>query len=486
MSEHRQFDLCVIGAGPAGQKAAIQAAKAGRRVVIVDRLREVGGACVHTGTIPSKALREQALRQRSFARTRLPASTETSNSFVEMHTLLGDVDQIIAAHDRYMGQQLARNGITCLRGVARFIDGATLEVRRIDGSRYRIVAPRFVIAVGSRPRAPDGIEIDHENVLDSDSILSLAWLPRSLIVLGSGVIASEYACMFSALGCAVTQIDRAPRPLGFLDAEIIEHYLVEFRASGAVYLGDHACTHLAWDGVSQVQATLSDGSVLCADKVLVALGRVANIDGLGLAAAGVKVTARGHVAVDDEFLTSAPGIYAAGDVIGPPSLASAAMEQGRIAACHALGLLAGERPEQIPTGVYTIPEIASVGLSEVEATHRHGSALVGRARYAEIARGQISGTPRGLLRMIADPGGRKLLGVQVIGECAAELVHVAQIALAGEADVDTFVDQVFNFPTYAEAYRVAALDVVRQRRNVAAPSVETSVETGWEDAIAAI
>lgn len=482
MSEHRQFDLCVIGAGPAGQKAAIQAAKAGRRVVIVDRLREVGGACVHTGTIPSKALREQALRQLSIARTRMPNGLDANAMSVEMHTLLGDVDQIIAAHDRYMGQQLSRNGIACLRGVARFIDGVTLEVRRIDGSRYRILAPRFVIAVGSRPRAPEGFDIDHENILDSDSILSLAWLPRSLLVLGGGVIASEYACMFSALGCAVTQIDGAPRPLGFLDSEIIDQYLDEFRTGGAVYLGDNACTGLAWDGVSQVQATLADGRTLRADKALVALGRVANIDGLGLAAAGVKVTARGHVAVDDEFRTSAPGIFAAGDVIGPPSLASAAMEQGRIAACHALGLLAGDRPDQIPTGVYTIPEIASVGLSEVEAIHRNGSALIGRARFAEIARGQISGTPRGLLRMIADPGGRKLLGVQVIGECAAELVHVAQIALAGEADIDTFVDQVFNFPTYAEAYRVAALDVVRQRRKVSIPAIET----GWEDAIAAI
>lgn len=482
MSEHRQFDLCVIGAGPAGQKAAIQASKAGRRVVIVDRLREVGGACVHTGTIPSKALREQALRRLAISRMRMPARHDADAMAVEMHTLLGDVDQIIAAHDRYMGQQLSRNGIACLRGIARFLDAATLEVRRIDGSRYRIVAPRFVIAVGSRPRAPEGIEIDHEHVLDSDSILSLAWLPRSLIVLGSGVIASEYACMFSTLGCAVTQIDHAARPLGFLDTEIIDHYLEEFRASGAVYIGDSVCTGLAWDGVSQVQATLGDGQLLRADKVLVALGRVANIDRLGLDAAGVKVTARGHVAVDDEFRTSAPGIYAAGDVIGPPSLASTAMEQGRIAACHALGLLAGDRPEQIPTGVYTIPEIASVGLSEVEATQRHGGALIGRARFAEIARGQISGTQRGLLRMIADPGGRKLLGVQVIGDCAAELVHVAQIALAGEADIDTFVDQVFNFPTYAEAYRVAALDVVRQRSKVCMPTVET----GWEDAIAAI
>ena len=476
MSDDLQFDLCVIGAGPAGQKAAIQASKAGHRVIVVDREREVGGSCVHTGTIPSKALREQARRWRT---AREYGATTRDLAF---GGLLAGVGDIVSAHDRYMARQLTRNGIRVMRGLARFIDGVTLEVRHIDGSRCRVLAPRFIIATGSRPREPEQLAIDHEHVLDSDSILSLAYLPRSLIVLGAGVIASEYACTFAALGCKVTQIDRAARPLGFLDSEIIDLYLGEFMAAGATYLGGQVCSSLEWDGVSQVRVALENGTVLTADKVLVALGRVANVDGMGLRSAGVELTDRGHVRVDDSLQTTAPGIYAAGDVIGPPSLASAAMEQGRLAACHALGLLAGERPELVPTGVYTLPEIASVGLSEAEALARHGAVMIGRAHFGEIARGQIVGAQRGLLRMIADRGGRKLLGVQVIGENAAELVHLGQLVLAGEADVDSFVDQIFNFPTMAEAYRVAALDVIRQR----APRLSADQQTGWDQTVAAI
>ena len=478
MNAQRRVDLCVVGAGPAGQKAAIQAAKAGRSVVIVERDRRVGGACVHTGTIPSKALREQAKRLRG----QIDASRPKA-----LYELLAGVESIVAAHDRYMGQQLARNGVSCLRGQARFIDGATLQVQRIDGSRYALDAAAYLIATGSRPRAPAGIDVDHEHVLDSDSILGLAWLPRSLIVLGGGVIASEYACTFSALGCKVVQVDRAARPLGFLDGEILDHYLAEFTQGGATWVGGHAVRSVQWDGTSQVAVALDDGTELRADKVLVALGRSANVEGLGLEAAGVALTGRGHVAVDAEFRTTAPRIFAAGDVIGPPSLASAAMEQGRLAACHALGLLTGERDPAVPSGVYTLPEIASVGLSEREALALHGQVIIGRARFEEIARGQIAGAARGLLRIVSDPRGDRLLGAQVIGEEAAELVHVAQLAIAHDAAVDVLVDQVFNFPTFAEAWRVAALDVIRQRtvpgQGRATPAAD---EDAWGDAIAAI
>jgi len=478
MNGGRRVDLCVIGAGPAGQKAAIQAAKAGRSVVIVERDRRVGGACVHTGTIPSKALREQARRR---------AGQVDGSRPIALYDLLAGVESIVAAHDRYMGQQLARNGVRCLRGQARFVDGATLQVQRIDGSRYALDAASYLIATGSRPRAPAAIEVDHEHILDSDSILGLAWLPRSLIVLGGGVIASEYACTFSALGCKVVQIDRAERPLGFLDAEILEHYLAEFARGGATWIGGRDIRGVHWDGTAQVVVELDDGSRHVADKVLVALGRSANIEGLGLDAAGVALTPRGHVAVDAEFRTTAPRIFAAGDVIGPPSLASAAMEQGRLAACHALGLLTGERDPAVPSGVYTLPEIAAVGLSEREALARHGRVVVGRARFEEIARGQIAGAARGLLRIVSDPRGERLLGAQVIGEQAAELVHVAQLAIAHDAAVDILVDQVFNFPTFAEAWRVAALDVIRQRggaRDAAArPAAD---DDAWDETIAAI
>jgi NAD(P) transhydrogenase len=479
MSAERHVDLCVIGAGPAGQKAAIQAAKAGRRAVIVEQDRRVGGACVHTGTIPSKALREQALRLRGRLDRARP---------VALYDLLTGVEAIIASHDRFMGQQLARNDVRCLRGQARFIDGRTLQVQRIDGSRHTLTAQAFLIATGSRPRAPDGIEVDHEHVLDSDSILGLAWLPRSLIVLGGGVIASEYACTFSALGCEVTQIDRAARPLGFLDGEILDAYLAEFARGGARWLGERAVRAVHWDGVSNVVVDIDDGQQWRAEKALVALGRVANVEGLGLDAAGVALTARGHVAVDAEFRTTAHRIFAAGDVIGPPSLASAAMEQGRLAACHALGLLTGDRDPGIPTGVYTLPEIACVGLSERDALARHGRVIVGRARFEEIARGQIAGAAHGLLRIVSDPLGQRLLGAQVIGEQAAELVHVAQMAIAIDAPVDILVDQVFNFPTFAEAWRVAALDVIRQRNLALRPrsAAADPADDPWGDACAAI
>jgi NAD(P) transhydrogenase len=479
MSAARHVDLCVIGAGPAGQKAAIQAAKAGRSVVIVEQDRRVGGACVHTGTIPSKALREQAVRLRGRLDPARP---------IALYDLLAGVETIIASHDRFMGQQLARNGVRCLRGQARFVDGTTLQVQRIDGSQYALTAQAFVIATGSRPRAPAGIDIDHEHVLDSDSILGLAWLPRSLIVLGSGVIASEYACTFSALGCQVTQIDRAARPLGFLDGEILDVYLAEFARGGAQWLGGRGARAVHWDGVSHVVVDLDDGQQRRAEKALVALGRVANVEGLGLAAAGVALTARGHVAVDAEFRTTAPRIFAAGDVIGPPSLASAAMEQGRLAACHALGLLAGEHDPSVPSGVYTLPEIASVGLSERDALARHGRVIVGRARFDEIARGQIAGAAGGLLRIVSDPLGQRLLGAQVVGEQAAELVHVAQLVIATGAPVDMLVDQVFNFPTFAEAWRVAALDVIRQRGDAlrTRPTVTGLPDDTWGDTVAAI
>jgi NAD(P) transhydrogenase len=450
-------EFLVIGSGPAGQKAAIQAAKAGRKVCLVERENTVGGSCVRTGTIPSKTLRERAARPRRHGE---PEACEQP-----LEELLAGVAEVVAAHDRYMSAQLERNGVRLVRGQARFLDRNGVEVTRISGPPLRFDAPRIIIASGSRPRAPQHLPIDHEHVLDSDSILSLAWLPRSLLVLGGGVIASEYASIFAALGCRVLQVDRNERPLAFVDAELTDVYVEALRAAGGEFLARAGVRSLHWDGVSQVQAELEDGRRLETDKVLVAMGRVANVEDLQLEAAGVGLSAAGHIEVDEELQTSAAGIYAAGDVIGPPSLASAAMEQGRRAACHALGLLApAELAERIPAGIYAIPEIATVGLDEAVARQRFGGVLVGRARFEEIARGQISGRPRGLLKLIATPDGRKVVGVQVAGDGATELVAVGQVGLMAQLEVDAYVDTVFNFPTMTEAYRIAALDIVRQRR----------------------
>jgi NAD(P) transhydrogenase len=474
VSDATAFDMLVIGSGPAGQKAAIQAAKAGRRVAVIERDRQVGGACVHTGTIPSKSLREHALRQR-IRRDDLSA--------LPMKTLLDGVSETIAAHDTYMAAQLERNAITLLRGRASFVskaaDGAKheLSLRRIDGSKTPVQAPIVIIATGSRPRTPPSLAVDHEHVLDSDSILSLAYLPRSLLVLGGGVIASEYASMFAALGCQVTQADQYERPLGFLDAELTSFYVDELRRAGGTYVPKADALSTRWDGVSQVRTEFKDGRVMLADKVLVALGRIANVDGLNLEAAGISLTNRGHIQVDDHLETTAKGVFAAGDVIGPPALASVSMEQGRRAACHALGLLVPSDPvSRLPSGVYTIPEIATVGLDENEAKRHFGGCIVGRARFEEIARGQINGCQRGLLKLIADAGGRRVVGVQIAGDSATELVHIGQLGLAAELDVDAYVDNVFNFPTMAEAYRIAAFDIVKQRgRHITADTVADAV-----------
>ncbi len=454
----RKFDVVIIGSGPAGQKAAVQAAKAGRRVAVIERDRQVGGACVHTGTIPSKSLREHALRQRV---RRVDLMDEPIQS------LLDGVGETVAAHDVYMAAQLERNGIALLRGRARFVTPHEIAMKKIDGSELTVRADIVIIAAGSRPRSPPHLNVDHEHVLDSDSILSLAYLPRTLLVLGGGVIASEYAAMFAALGCKITQADQLNQPLAFLDPELTRFYVDELRNNAGEYIPNAEALRTAWDGVSQVRTEFADGRVILADKVLVALGRLANVEGLGLDTIGVTLTNRGHIQVDENLRTSVPGIYAAGDVIGPPALASVAMEQGRRAACHALGLLVPSDPvSRLPSGVYTIPEIATVGLDEHGARRHFGGALVGRARFEEIARGQINGCQRGILKMVADPAGRRVVGVQIAGDGATELVHIGQLGLAAELDVDAYVDNVFNFPTMAEAYRIAALDIVKQRSRV--------------------
>ena len=458
----QKFDFVVIGSGPAGQKAAVQAAKCGQRVAVIERESTVGGACVHSGTIPSKSLREQALRYRA-AHSRHRDQTDMLD--VPLCDLLAGVADTVAAHDRYMAAQLERNGIVLIRGRASFRAAGLLTVRLPDGRTTDIVGERMVIATGSRPRVPAGIDVDHEHVLDSDSILSLPYLPRSLLVAGSGVIASEYASMLAALGCRVVQVDRNERPLAFLDAELTDHYIQELQSNGSDYLGGAELVNTQWDGICRTVCKLSNGETISVDKVLVASGRLANVDMLNLDAADIELSSRGFIAVDENFATSAPGIYAAGDVIGPPALASVSMEQGRRAACHALGLMVSqELGSAPPAGIYTIPEMATVGSDETAVRKHLGGALVGRARFAEIARGQIAGTQRGLLKLVADPDGRRVLGAQVVGDGAAELVHIAQMGIAAHFDVDAFIDNVFNFPTLAEAYRVAALDIARQRR----------------------
>jgi NAD(P) transhydrogenase len=464
-SDATPFDVMVIGSGPAGQKAAIQSVKAGRRVALIEQESGVGGMCVHRGTIPSKTLRESAL-QLSRIRRSAALLEFTLKPDLEVASLMTRLDEVVRAHVTYMGRQLERNGISVYHGRASFLSDRVIEVLALDGSTRRLTAPAIFIATGSRPRTPPEIPIDHESILDSDSVLSMLYLPGSLTVLGGGVIACEYASIFAYLGVEVTLIDRADRPLKFMDGELVGRFVRDFERNGGRFLGERGIKSVEWDGVSKVVTRLSTGETIAGDKMLVALGRAANVEGLCLEAAGLRPNARGLLDVDEHCRTTIPHIYAIGDVIGPPSLAATAMEQGRRAACHALGLAPGSAPEMIPIGIYTIPEMASVGLSEEDAARRHPGAtiVVGRGRFDEVARGQISGTNEGLLKMVADPGGDKLLGVQIIGEGATELIHLGQMALLAGAKFESFVENIFNFPTLAEAYRVAALDILEKRR----------------------
>ncbi|MFN0242186.1 MAG: Si-specific NAD(P)(+) transhydrogenase [Planctomycetota bacterium] len=458
-----RYDVLVIGAGPAGQKAAVQGAKAGQRVLIVERDKAVGGECVHRGTIPSKTLRESAiylagLKQRASGLVRDNLSSET-----KVKSLMKRQGEVLASYERYLTRQLERNGIELWHGRARFVSPNEIEVTAVDGTKRRAQAQIVLIATGSRPRKPADIPVDHEHILDSDSILSLIYLPASLVVFGAGVIAAEFATIFQALGVAVTMVDKGERPLSFLDAEITNLFVAQFEKAGGRFLARQKPVKVEADGLGKVVTELDGGETICTEKALVALGRIASLAGINLEAAGLALNERGFLSVDAHCRTAVPHIYAAGDVIGPPALATASMEQGRRAIRHALGLPLGTALETIPVGIYTVPEMASVGLSEAEATQRFGGAVVGRAHFAELARGQINGDTEGLLKLVADPRGQKLLGAQIIGEGAAELIHLAQMALIGGLGIDAFVDNNFNFPTLAEGYRVAALEIAAQR-----------------------
>ncbi|MEX0829177.1 MAG: Si-specific NAD(P)(+) transhydrogenase [Nitrospirales bacterium] len=463
MISSTDYDLIVIGSGPAGQKAAIQGAKSGSQVALIEQNREVGGACVYQGTIPSKTLRESALQMMQFLQA-TDVFEYRMRDDVKISTLMTRLDKVVRAHGAFMTEQVARNGIERLHGRARFLSDREIQVQGLDGTTTTIAGKSIVIATGSRPRLPDHIPIDHEHILDSDSILSLVYLPKSLTVLGGGVIACEYASIFALLGVQVTMIDTADRPLKFLDHELTDQFCGAFEGTGASYHGQQKVQSAQWDGYSKVITQLENGELFESEKMLVALGRVANLEHLDIQSAGLTPTTRGLISVNEHCQTTVRHIYAVGDVIGPPSLASCSMEQGRRAVCHALGLDSGDAPEHIPMGIYTIPEMSSVGLSEQEAVEKFGGALIGRARFYEIARGQISGMTNGLLKMVADANGEKLLGIHIVGEGATELIHIGQMGLLHHIDIDRFVDNIFNFPTLAEAYRVAALDIAKQRK----------------------
>lgn len=461
------FDIVVIGAGPAGQKAAIQGAKAGKKVLLIERSAGVGGECVHRGTIPSKTLRETAVyldgfRQRSEGVLNVDLPPE-----LKLESLMRRQNKVLEAHEVFIRAQLERNHITLLRGRASFVDEHEVDVTSVDGSHRHVTGEYFVIATGSRPRTPPEVPVDHESILDSDSILSLIYVPQSLVVLGAGVIASEFASIFASLGVKVTMIDRGERPLPFLDPELTDSFLANFTRHGNTYLAGRQVVRVTTDRLGAT-AHLADGEQIHAEKILCALGRTAQVAGLNLQGLGIGLTKYGYIEVNEFLQTAQPHIYAAGDVIGPPALAATSLEQGRRSVRHILGLDTDELPEMTPVGIYTVPEMSSVGLTEEATRKEFQGALVGRARFNELARGQICGSIEGLLKLVAEPSRGRLVGAHIVGEGATELIHVAQVAIQSGWEIDRFIDNVFNFPTMAEGYRVAALDIAGQRAAAAA------------------
>jgi NAD(P) transhydrogenase len=465
MSEPDDFDLVCIGSGPAGQRAAVQAAKLGKRAAVVEKRRCVGGVCIDTGTIPSKTLREAVLTYAGIAGKgdRLPwARIEERPSCAQ---LFGGVEHVIAREIEVVEDQLRRNGVTVIAGEAAFADPHTLVIRTAQGWRH-VTAANILIAVGTEAAPPPGVEADGEVILTTDEIVHLPHLPRTLAVVGAGVIGIEYTSIFAALGVAVTLVERRGRSLEFLDHEIVDELVHQLRNRNVTFRFDEAVESLAVTEGSPRRAVLhlESGKRIVADMVLFSAGRVAATEPLNLDAVGVVVDARRRVTVDPHFRTSVPHVFAAGDVIGYPSLAATSSEQGRLAACAAFGVAAGPMESHFPVGIYAIPEISMVGLPEHELTARKVPYETGIARYREIARGQILGDHSGMFKMLFHREDERLLGIHCIGTGATELVHVGQAVLALGGGLDYFLRTVFNYPTLAECYKVAALDASNKLR----------------------
>lgn len=451
------YDLLVIGCGPAGQKAAIQAAKLRKRVGIIDRREVVGGVCVNTGTIPSKSFKEAVLFLSGFRQRHMYGASYRVKSDVQMSDLTFRCNRVMQLEIEVIKHQLQRNRIDTLNGHARFLDPHTVEVTSHAGT-VRKTAHTFVIAVGARPYRPSNIHFNGSSIFDSDDVLNLKHLPREMTVVGGGVIGTEYGSMFAALGVNVTIVDQRKRLLGFVDEEIIETFHYQMRSMGVrLRLGEEVDSCTTRDD-NQVVTVLKSGKVIVSDCVLYSAGRVSATSDLGLENVGLKSDERGKLTVNEYYQTAMPHIYAAGDVIGFPALASTSAAQGRMATCHAFGIDSTSADLPLPYGIYAIPEISYVGKNEDELTRQGVPYETGIARYREIARGQLLGDENGMLKVLFHRETGEVLGVHIIGEYATELIHIGQAVMALHGGLTYLRDAVFNYPTLAECYKVAALD----------------------------
>ncbi|WP_328911729.1 MULTISPECIES: Si-specific NAD(P)(+) transhydrogenase [unclassified Streptomyces] len=459
------FDMLVIGSGPGGQKAAIAAAKLGRRVAVVDRPESLGGVSLHTGTIPSKTLREAVLYLTGLNQRDLYGQSYRVKEDITVADLTARTQHVLSREVDVVRSQLARNQVTMLSGTGRFMDDHTVAVRDAQGQDRLVTADFVVIATGTRPARPASVEFDDRTVLDSDSVLNMERVPRSMVIVGAGVIGMEYASMFAALGSKITVVEQRESMLDFCDAEVVEALKYHLR--------DLAVTFRFGETVSAVErhergtlTVLASGKKIAADAVMYSAGRQGLTDGLDLDKAGLSADKRGRIAVDEQYRTAVPHIYAVGDVIGFPALAATSMEQGRTAAYHAFGEPVHAVAGLQPIGIYTIPEISFIGRTEDQLTDELIPFEVGVSRYRELARGQIIGDAHGMLKLLVSPTDGRLLGVHCFGTGATELIHVGQAVMGCGGTVDYLVDAVFNYPTLAESYKVAALDVTNKIRQI--------------------
>jgi NAD(P) transhydrogenase len=457
-------DVLVIGSGPAGQKASIQASKVGRRVAVVEGLQMVGGVCINTGTIPSKTLREAIVYLTGMSQREMYGDSYRVKDDITVHDLFWRTSAVIQREIDVIRNQLARNRVELINGTGRFVDPHTVSVT-VRNEERRCRAEKIVIAVGTRPARPPSVEFDERSVLDSDGILRLEGIPDALVVVGAGVVGIEYASMFAALGAKVTVVEKRDRLLEFCDAQVTEALQYHLRDLGVTFrFGDEVVAVERHDRGTITH--LRSGKRIAADAVMYSAGRQGATDALELEAAGLEADSRGRIAVDEHYRTAVEHIYAVGDVIGFPSLAATAMEQGRLAAAHACGLDAPPISELVPIGIYTIPEISFVGRTEEQLTDGQVAYEVGVSRYRELARGAILGDTHGVLKLLVSADDRRVLGVHAFGTTATELVHIGQTVMAFDGKVDYLVEAVFNYPTLAESYKVAALDATNKLRRI--------------------
>jgi NAD(P) transhydrogenase len=457
------YDLIVIGSGPGGQRAAIQGAKAGKRVVVIEKQTSVGGVCINTGTIPSKTMREAVLHLSDFYDKNFYGTNHKTEENITMADLNFRVHHVIENEINVIQDQLKRNGVELIHGIGKFADPHHIRVEG-SGGYTEFESEYVVLATGTKPAVSPKVPINGRNIINSDQILNMPQIPKTLIVVGGGVIGVEYACMFATLGVRVILVEKRPRLLEFADGEMVEALMYHMRDQRATLRLNEEVESVEELPDGKVAANLVSKKRIIGDALLYAVGRQGNVDGLNLAAAGVECDERGRIKVDENYRTAQPNIFAVGDVIGFPSLASVSMEQGRIAAARAFNLDVHTDPAGYPYGIYTIPQISFIGKTEEQLTEADVPYEVGVAYYREIARGQISGHTDGRLKLLFHRETLELLGVHIFGEDATELLHIGQAVFLLKGKITYFVDTVFNYPTLAECYKAAAFNGLNRLR----------------------